>query len=171
MSQGEKSYWRVSDLAPASCLTPFTYGRLVRGIMLAGGTRSRLSPITLGVSKLMPVYDKPMIYCPLSTLMLAGVREVLVITTPNDQGAFRALLGDGSRLGMRIQYEVQSGPEGLAQASVIGEKFLAGHAAALVPGDNISYGAGLGTTLSRLPEPDGGTYSPTTWPILRSTAW
>ena len=129
----------------------------MRGIILAGGTGSRLWPITLGVSKqLMPVYDKPMIYYPLSTLMMARVREVLVITTPEDQEAFRRLLGDGNRLGMRIEYAVQPRPEGLAQAFLIGEEFLGGESAALVLGDNIFYGAGLGTALGRLPEPDGG---------------
>src|SRR3712207_1761080 len=104
----------------------------------------------------MPVYDKPMIYYPLSTLMMAGIREVLVITTPGDSAAFRQLLGDGDRLGMRIDYAVQPRPEGLAQAFVIGEKFLDGDAAALVLGDNIFYGAGLGTALARIPAPEGG---------------
>ena len=129
----------------------------MRGIILAGGTGSRLFPITQAVSKqLMPVYDKPMIYYPLSTLMMAGLREVLVITTPGDSAAFRALLGDGTRLGMRIEYAVQPRPEGLAQAFLIGADFLGDAAAALVLGDNIFYGAGLGTALGRLPEPDGG---------------
>src|SRR4051812_8979813 len=100
----------------------------------------------------MPVYDKPMVYYPLSTLMMAGVREVLVISTPEDQEAFRRLLGDGSRLGMRIDYAEQARPEGIAQAFLIAEAFLGGESAALVLGDNIFYGAGLGTALARLPE-------------------
>jgi glucose-1-phosphate thymidylyltransferase len=129
----------------------------MRGIILAGGTGSRLFPITQAVSKqLMPVYDKPMVYYPLSTLMMAGVREVLVITTPGDQAAFRALLGDGARLGMRIEYAAQERPEGLAQAFLIGADFVGDQPVALVLGDNIFYGAGLGTALGRLPEPDGG---------------
>jgi glucose-1-phosphate thymidylyltransferase len=129
----------------------------MRGIILAGGTGSRLFPITQAVSKqLMPVYDKPMIYYPLSTLMMAGVREVLIITTPADSDAFRALLGDGSRFGMRLDYATQDRPEGLAQAFLIGADFIGDQSVALVLGDNIFYGAGLGTALSRLPEPDGG---------------
>jgi glucose-1-phosphate thymidylyltransferase len=129
----------------------------VKGIVLAGGTGSRLWPITLGVSKqLLPVYDKPMVHYPLSTLMTAGMREVLVITTPDDRASFERLLGDGSDLGMSISYAVQPRPEGLAQAFLIGEEFLAGDAAALVLGDNIFHGPGLGTRLRALAEVDGG---------------
>jgi glucose-1-phosphate thymidylyltransferase len=128
----------------------------MRGIILAGGTGSRLHPLTHGVSKqLMPVYDKPMIYYPLSTLMLAGIRDILVITTPTDQEAFQRVLGDGSRFGVSLQYRVQPSPDGLAQAFVLGEDFLDGDRAALVLGDNLFHGQGMGTRLRRYAEVDG----------------
>ena len=128
----------------------------MRGIILAGGTGSRLHPITLGVSKQMvPVYDKPMIYYPLSTLMLAGVRDVLVITTPHDADAFARLLGDGSQFGISITYATQPSPDGLAQAFTIGADHIGDDSVALVLGDNIFHGAGLGTQLRRFADVDG----------------
>jgi glucose-1-phosphate thymidylyltransferase len=132
--------------------------RAVKGIILAGGSGTRLHPITLGVSKqLIPVYDKPMIYYPLSTLMLAGIRDVLVITTPHDAESFERLLGDGSRFGVAITFAVQPSPDGLAQAFTIGSDFIGSDNVALVLGDNLLYGPGLGTQLGRFTDIDGGT--------------
>ncbi|GAB7110726.1 glucose-1-phosphate thymidylyltransferase RfbA [Streptomyces phaeofaciens JCM 4814] len=129
----------------------------MRGILLAGGTGSRLWPLTRSVSKqLLPVFDKPMVYYPLSTLVMAGVRDILIITTPEDGSQFRRLLGDGSQLGLRLEYMAQKRPEGIAHAFVLGAGFLGDESVALILGDNIFHGSGLGTRLARSDEPDGG---------------
>lgn len=149
----------------------------MRGIILAGGTGSRLHPITRGVSKqLVPVYDKPMVYYPLSTLMLAGIRDILLITTPEDAESFTRLLGDGSQFGIALSYVVQPVPDGLARAFVLGADHIGGDSAALVLGDNIFHGPGLGTSLSRFADIDGGAIfayrvsDPTAYGVVEFTA-
>ena len=154
MSSNSKLLFAVPDTAESA---DGGQQRGMRGIILAGGTGSRLHPVTLGTSKqLVPVYDKPMIYYPLSTLMLAGIRDVLVITTPEDAPAFSRLLGDGTQFGVSITYAVQHVPNGLAQAFVLGKEHIGTDPVALVLGDNIFYGPGLGSRLGRFRQVDGG---------------
>ncbi|MFJ2866306.1 glucose-1-phosphate thymidylyltransferase RfbA [Kitasatospora sp. NPDC087314] len=142
----------------------------MRGILLAGGTGSRLWPLTRAVSKqLLPVFDKPMIYYPLSTLIMAGIREILIITTPQDREQFERLLGDGSQLGLDLQYAVQERPEGIAQAFVLGADFIGDEPVALILGDNIFHGSGLGTRLAQRTDPQGGMVF--AYPVADPTAY
>ncbi|MBV6696426.1 glucose-1-phosphate thymidylyltransferase RfbA [Kitasatospora aureofaciens] len=142
----------------------------MRGILLAGGTGSRLWPLTRAVSKqLLPVFDKPMIYYPLSTLIMAGIREILIITTPQDRDQFERLLGDGSQFGLDLQYAVQERPEGIAQAFVLGADFIGDEPVALILGDNIFHGSGLGTRLAQRTDPRGGMVF--AYPVADPTAY
>ncbi|MED7951755.1 MULTISPECIES: glucose-1-phosphate thymidylyltransferase RfbA [unclassified Streptomyces] len=142
----------------------------MRGILLAGGTGSRLWPLTRAVSKqLLPVFDKPMIYYPLSTLVMAGISEILIITTPQDQEQFQRLLGDGSQFGLKLEYAVQEKPEGIAQAFVLGADFIGDEPVALILGDNIFHGSGLGTRLAERTSPHGGMVF--AYPVADPTAY